>query len=127
MLGGTKEARTLQAFAVTEELLAMGMCGGPVVSSADLPSAAAGVCVGVLEGIVPMGEPAQTGVLLRQAAPIEGGDPIASRISLEGQAAFIEADWIADLLHGVEGLMENDPGAVLDVAAASESHLVVPH
>ena len=40
------QTRVLQAFASTESVLEMGMCGGPVLN-------AAGKCVGATEGVVP--------------------------------------------------------------------------
>jgi hypothetical protein len=109
----------VQAFAATESLLVMGMCGGPVIGAQHQ-------CVGVLEGIVPGGEsiPNQ-GTLSRTPAPLEGRPPSPvdsdggsadgstaemSNESLKGHAAFIESDWVNGMLEAVEEHMEQEEG-----------------
>jgi hypothetical protein len=113
---------TIQAFAATESLLVMGMCGGPVIIN---PEGSQHLCVGVLEGIVPPDTIAQQGPLSRQPAPLEGRAPLpvdveyddagqevqavaATQHSLKGHAAFIESDWIESMLEEVEVYMEGE-------------------
>ena len=77
-----------QAFSATDELLALGMCGGPVMDEH-------GHCVGMVEGVVPRGE----------AGGVEGGggspQERAARL-LAGAAVFVGSDEIGALLRRVE-------------------------
>jgi hypothetical protein len=78
-----------QVFAKTNQLLQMGMCGGPVIDAADLD-----VCYGIVEGIVP--EPSSEN---------EGATPSKGRQLLSGAAVFVEASDIRRFLTHVEDVL----------------------
>lgn len=69
----------VQCFAKTEEVLEMGMCGGPVLNYA-------GEVVGMIEGIVP-----------DTYAELDGAVP-----DLPGCAAFIEFDELQAFVNDIE-------------------------
>jgi hypothetical protein len=94
-VAGTFVARSPahQCFARTEELLEIGMCGGPVLDEA-------GRCVGVIEGVVP--QPATAAELDGRRQADESPRERTARL-LGGCAVFIGAEEVARLVAAAEG------------------------
>jgi len=76
-----------QAFVETEEVLEMGMCGGPVVLEEGED---AGAVAGLVEGIVPAGAP--------DDAPAADAVQARARALLGGKAVMVEVDELRQLV-----------------------------
>jgi hypothetical protein len=90
-----------QCFARTEELLEIGMCGGPVLDEA-------GKCVGVIEGVVP--RPAAAAAEPHERRPAGETPQERSARLLGGCAVFIGAEEVAKLVAAAEA---SSPGGEL--------------
>lgn len=84
--------RGLQLFARTDEVLSLGMCGGPVLDEQ-------GKCVGMVEGIVPEDAGAEAGT----GAGVEAvGEDAEFVRSIRGMAAFASARDLLELVQEVD-------------------------
>jgi hypothetical protein len=110
-----------QVFARTSEVLEMGMCGGPVTTSAGEEDEA---CVGVVEGIVAVsggdagGEGASVGA---PSSSSPSPSPRQAKKLLSGCAVFVECDTLEsfarEVLSGDDGGADADGGDSVAEAA----------